>query len=176
MRRYIFTLAGAELVQFPMSIEKSERPDFRCEFGTRRMGVEITEATHWRDQKEFTMIAKQNAGVLQGTFGGRFPKGTGGNGAVRAWLADVLKATRRKSRAVRSYPDALPEYSLLLYSTGNAAGSIRGWEDAFAGLDAVNQRLWKGVHPSIESVAVIFRDALLITKPNSTQHYSLVTA
>ena len=175
MRRYIFTLAGAQLVQFPISIQKSERPDFRCEFGTRRMGVEITEATHWRDQRELTMIYKQDAVILQGTFGGRFPNGTGGNGAVRAWLADLLRGTRAKSRAVRGFPNALPEYSLLLYSNSNAARSIREWRGAFAALEEVNQRLWKGMDPSIDSVAVICGDWLLITKPNSIQHYPLIS-
>ena len=42
-RRYVFTLAAANLVEFPISITKPERPDFRCSFGPRQIGVEITQ-------------------------------------------------------------------------------------------------------------------------------------
>jgi hypothetical protein len=54
MRRYIFTLAEVDRLEFPISIEKGERPDFRCEFGSRALGIEVAEATHWSDQREMT--------------------------------------------------------------------------------------------------------------------------
>jgi hypothetical protein len=92
-RRYILTLAEAGQIAFPISIMKSERPDFRCQFGPRFIGVEITEATHPRDQRELTLIDKQDAMVLRGSLGGRFPNGAGGVGPERTWLADVLRAT-----------------------------------------------------------------------------------
>src|SRR6516165_6464865 len=52
LRRYLFSLSAAERLGFPIEIVKGERPDFRCIFGGARLGIEVAEATHPRDQRE----------------------------------------------------------------------------------------------------------------------------
>ena len=56
-------------------IEKAERPDFRCIFGSRARGIEVTEATDPRDQQEMTEFERTGATATLGTFGGRFKHG-----------------------------------------------------------------------------------------------------
>jgi hypothetical protein len=175
IRRYIFTLADARELAFPISVSKAERPDFRCKFGERQVGVEVTEATAQRDQRELTMIDKQNEMVLRGSLGGRFPNGAGGDGPERTWLADVLRAARMKARSVRNYPDPVPEYVLLLYSNSNAASLIFDWQRAFPNVGPANERLWKSLTRSVTSIAVICDQWLLVLKPRSVVSYPLVS-
>ncbi len=142
-RRYLFTLAGIGQVFFPISVRKSESPDFRCEFGPRQIGVEVTEATDQRDQRELTRIAQQEKPVLLGSLGGRFPNGAGGDAPERAWRADILKAVAVKVKKLPSWPEPMPEYDLLLYTSSNAGSLISDWPRAFGALGPTNNQLWR---------------------------------
>jgi hypothetical protein len=67
LRRYIFTLSAAGQLEFPISITKGERPDFRCGFGPRSVGIEVSETTDPQDQKGMTKF--EQSGVVP-SFGG----------------------------------------------------------------------------------------------------------
>ena len=64
IRRYVFTLSAANQLEFPILITKAERPDFRCTFGSRHVGIEVGEATDPRDQEEMTMFERTQATAL----------------------------------------------------------------------------------------------------------------
>ena len=168
LRRHIFTLCAADQIKFPVSITKGERPDFRCKFGTRAVGIEVTEATHPSDQRELTRIDMQDGVALQGTLGGRFPDGGGGDAPVRAWQDDVLKAVFSKVKKVLTWPDTLPEYVLLLYTNSNAGRLINDWPGVFSTLDLINDRLWTEqlLMAKVSAAAVICDQWLLMLEPN----------
>ena len=174
LRRYIFTLSAAGQLEFPISITKGERPDFRCEFGPRPVGIEVTEATDAQDQKGMTKF--QQSGVSQalvGSFGGRFARGAGN--PELAWQRDVLEAVRSKSQDLDNYQDPLPEHVLLLYSNSNAASLIHDamWPSVFSGCNPMNEQLWKQAPSRLKSIAVICGPWLMVLKPNRAQTYPL---
>ena len=175
LRRYIFTLSAAGQIAFPISIVKDERPDFRCEFGPRSIGIEVTEATDPTDQRELTIIDEQDAVVLQGTFGGRFANGAGGDAPERAWQDDILKAVASKVTKVPTWPAPMPEYSLLLYTNSNAGRLIHDWPAVFIALEPMNERVWTEllVGSKIVEIAVICDQWLLMLKPGTMLTYRL---
>src|SRR6476646_10272542 len=67
LRRYLFTLAGVDRLQFPIRIEKGERPDFRCMFGAHALGIEITTVTTSEDEAEMTKREKLGRASLVGS-------------------------------------------------------------------------------------------------------------
>ena len=171
LRHHLFTLAANDQLEYPITIQKGERPDFCCTFAGREIGIEVAQATHPLDQRELTRMENEDGCVFVGQLGGRFPDG-GGN-TERAWWADVLKAVRRKSRKVRSYPNPLPEYSLLLYSNSNAQRLIFDWPKAFEELDSKFGQLWRIIDPAIKSLAIICSRWLLLLEPGNAKHYAL---
>jgi hypothetical protein len=171
LRRYIFTLSAAGQLEFPISIEKSERPDFRCTFASRHLGIEVVEATHPSDQREMTEFERTKVIVLLGTYGGRFKSGAGN--PERAWRADVLRQVRAKSRAINAYPNRIPEYALVLYTNSNAGTLTYEWPRVFRGLGPMNERVWKHVKPLIKSIAVICDEWLLMLEPGRVLSYPL---
>jgi hypothetical protein len=134
-------------------IEKAERPDFRCTFGSRALGIEVTEATDPRDQQEMTEFERTGATATLGTFGGRFKHGAAN--PENAWLADVLKQLGAKSPVMDAYPSPMPEYRLLLYTNSNAGRLTYHWPRVFEGLGPTNERIWKYLIPSLKHVSVI---------------------
>jgi hypothetical protein len=104
LRRYFLTLDEAELLEFPIAVEKRERPDFWCTFAGCGVGIEVTEATDRRDQREMTKMAQGDTASLLGTFGGRFLGGAVGESPECAWKADVLTAVERKVKKIITYP------------------------------------------------------------------------
>ena len=174
LRRYIFTLSAAGQLEFPISITKGERPDFRCEFGPRSVGIEVSEATDPQDQKGMTEFEQSGVSqALVGSFGGRFPRGAGN--PQRAWQSDVLDAVRSKSQVFKNYPDPLPEYVLLLYSNSNAASQIHDamWPSVFSGCGPLNEQIWRQAPPDLKSVAAICGPWLMVLKPDRVQTYPL---
>ncbi len=175
LRRYIFTLAAADRIDFPVVIEKSESPDFRCAFGSRTLGIEVTEATDPRDQREMTIIEQEDVPTLRGSHGGRFPRGASGNAPEREWEADVLRAVASKAQKIRSWSHTLQAYSLLLYTNSNAGSLIFNWQRAFSDFEAGNECLWKEILSGlpVDSVAVICDQWLLMLKLDSVLFYRL---
>jgi len=174
LRRYIFTLSAAGQLEFPISIRKGERPDFRCEFGPRPVGIEVTEATDAQDQKATTKLQQSGASqALVGSFGGRFPRG-GGNPEL-AWQRDVLEAVRSKSQNLDHYQDPLPEHVLLLYSNSNAASLIHDamWPSVFSGCNPMNEQLWKLAPSRLKSIGIICGPWLVVLRSDRVQTYPL---
>src|SRR5262245_55183376 len=89
LRRYVFSLSAADKIEFPIRIEKSDRPDFRCEFAARSLGIEVTTATTPEDEAAMTKQERADLSALVGFHGGRFPRGAGNPGV--AWRGDVLQ-------------------------------------------------------------------------------------
>jgi hypothetical protein len=174
LRRYIFTLSAAGQLEFPISIRKGERPDFRCEFGSRPVGIEVTQATDAQDQKATTKLQQSDASqALVGSFGGRFPRG-GGNPEL-AWQRDVLEAVRSKSQNLDHYQDPLPEHVLLLYSNSNAASLIHDamWPSVFSGCNPMNEQLWKLAPSRLKSIGIICGPWLVVLRSDRVQTYPL---
>lgn len=174
-RRYLFTLAGIGQVVFPISVTKAESPDFRCEFGPCQIGVEVTEATDPRDQRELTRIDQQEGLVLRGSLGGRFPNGAGGDAPERAWREDILKAVASKVKKLPSWPDAMPEHHLLLYTNSNAGSLIFDWPRAFSTLGPMSDQLWRErlVGTTVTAVTVICDQWLLELRPSVVHWHPL---
>lgn len=123
LRRYLFTLDAAGLLQFPLRLSKSETPDFAGSAGGYALGIEITEATLPADQREMTISERSGQPALLGTHGGRYRGGIRddapperGRRADRDLTADVLRAIRRKW----GLPFKTPSVDLVLYANGNA--------------------------------------------------------
>ena len=123
LRRYLFSLESAGMLEYPVRISKSETPDFLGSIGLASIGLEVTEASAPQDQREMTLSEQTEGPHLLGTHGGRYLDGIRYDGNPRGRLpdrdmtADVLRAVRRK-RKLR-YPPVNIE--LLLYANGNAA-------------------------------------------------------
>jgi hypothetical protein len=175
LRRYIFTLCSVSQLRFPICIEKSESPDFRCSFGPDKLGIEVTEATDPRDQEEMTIFEREGIIALRGSRGGRFPRGAAGDAPEREWWGDVQKAVGSKVTKIARWPNQLPAYSLLLYTNSNAGSHIFDWQRLFNGLAPQNRRLWKDVLGSspVESIAVICDRWLLVLRPEDVSFYRL---
>jgi hypothetical protein len=174
-RRYLVTVASIGQIAFPISIMKSESPDFRCEFGTRSVGVEVTEATDPRDQRELTRIDQQDEVVLRGSLGGRFPNGAGGDAPERTWREDISKAVAAKMKKLPSWPDPMPQYELLLYTNSNAGSLIFDWPRAFGEVGPLNDQLWGEQLRStaVTAVSVICSQWLLRLQPDSVNWHPL---
>jgi hypothetical protein len=159
-------------MEFPISIEKAERPDFRCKFGPCAVGIEVSEATDRSDQEAMTKFQQSGAPIaLVGSFGGRFPRVAGS--PELSWQEDVLGAVRSKSQDFDSYTDPLPEYALFLYSNSNAASHIHDelWPRVFAGCDPMNEQIWEKARSDLKRVAVICGPWLLMLEPGSVLSY-----
>jgi hypothetical protein len=153
LRRYIFTLSAARQIEFPIQIEKSERPDFRCQFPTGRVGVEVTTATTKEDEDAMDRREMSGKPALVGAHGGRQVHG---NPEV-AWRRDVLEAVKSKSEDIGKYPAPLPEHVILVYSSGNPSSLIDDalWPSVFQGSCSMNAQIWKEADPRLRRVAVI---------------------
>jgi hypothetical protein len=123
LRRYLFSLDAAGMLSYPLRLVKNETPDFVGKAGGEAYGIEVTEATLARDQREMTLAERVSEPSLLGAHGGRYPHGIRYGGDPRGrppdrdLTGDVLRAVRRK-RALPYPPSAL---DLLLYANGNAA-------------------------------------------------------
>lgn len=123
LRRYLFTLAVAGLLPYPLKLSKSETPDFTGTACGNALGIEITEATLSADQREMTLSERSGQLALLGTYGGRYEGGIQdgapferGRRADRDLTSDVLRAIRRKWEL----PYTRPVVDLVLYANGNA--------------------------------------------------------
>ncbi len=123
LRRYLFTLADAGLLSYPLRLSKSETPDFVGSAGGSMMGIEITEATSPLDQREMTCSERSGRATPLGAFGGRYRGGIRDGGrqergrrADRDLTSDVLRAVRRKWEL----PYLTGSVELVLYANGNA--------------------------------------------------------
>ncbi len=112
LRQYLQTLATNGLLQFPLIVEKGERPDFLLKISDADpWGLEITEATTQAWQKKLTRLAGDTEHL--------HPLGRDcrlGVGPEFQTCAAVLRAMRRKAEKIRrgGYRPA-SRYDLLIY-------------------------------------------------------------
>ena len=120
LRRYVLTLAAHGLLPFPLSIEKTETPDFIV-MGVEAYGIEVVEATDPNDQREYTLAARSgNDAWFDGDFGGRGKGGFIGDRPEQLWLAYVRQAIENKLRLKFRTPST----RILIYSNSNAGGHV----------------------------------------------------
>jgi hypothetical protein len=172
MRRYVFTLEAVQQIDFPVLIEKSESPDFRCKFGTRDVGIEVTTATTTEDEDAITQQEIAGRPALVGSHKGRKPIG---NPEV-AWLSDVIEAAKSKSQDIAKYRDPLLEHVVLIQSGGNPTSLIDDdhWPKEFQYSWLNIDQIWQSVDPRLKSVAVICGGCwLLIIKRDGITPYAL---
>lgn len=139
LRRFMFPALSAQMFEFPITIAKTEppAPDFAIAHGVASMEalIEITEATHPKDQREMTKFEESDEGyMLLGDFGGRFAGGASQPKFV--WAADILDAVLRKiDKSICSQNS--PDRHLVVYPNSNASQLIfdeADERDAFAHL------------------------------------------
>lgn len=112
LRQYLPTLAANNHLQFPLTVEKGESPDFILTDGvSTKWGLEVTEATTQEFQRELTTTEGDET-TLQ--LLGR--DGWAGNSAERETCAAILRAMRRKANKIRAgkYRPA-SRYDVLIY-------------------------------------------------------------
>lgn len=165
LRRYLFTLRAVAEPEYPIFVLKGERPDFRCSFGSRRLGIEIAEASP-HDQRKRRDFQRTGATAFLGTFRAR-------TAAERLWKADVLRTVRAKALKIAHY-EPLPTYTILLYSKSHAAQLTDHWSLVFDELSPLNDRMWAwlGIRcRSLNRVAVICGEWLLLLEPGRVRYY-----
>lgn len=166
LRRYLFTLAEHNRLNYPIEIAKSETPDFVCSADNEFFGIEITEGTTAADQREMTLAERSKEISLLGSHGGRYRKGirdgaSGGRGrkADRDAVCDVIQAIRRKRG--RRYTTATID--LIIYLNSNA--SLMAEFNSFLPLVAGRLDIWGDglvAKSRIRSVAIILDLNLII--------------
>ena len=126
LRRYLSTLEASGELQYPFDVCKSERPDFLLtDHRGYCLGLEVTEATTMADQREMTLAGRKDTPTRLGNLGGRYRNGADGDIPERDVVADVLRATRRKSESFRK--SDLP-VEILIYANSNASFLCRTGE------------------------------------------------
>lgn len=169
LRRYLFTLAANEILRFPFTIEKHESPDFLCTDDVGDVfGIEITEATSIKDQREMTLAERTQKPSPLGKFGGRYQGGATGDAPERDATAEIMKAVHRKSLKARNWRN-LSGLELLIYCNSNAS-RLCDTSRAFVELEPRLQRWFSALvqNTAIHRVSVILGDQLAIFSPKPT--------
>lgn len=117
LRQYLLTLTDHDFLEFPISIEKGESPDFIISYQDQTIGLEITEAPTQDWQKELTQMDKELIGKDTSNLVSLDQEGWHSNSAERETCAAILHAIRRKVRKIRDgkYRKASC-YDLLIYT------------------------------------------------------------
>jgi hypothetical protein len=145
LRHFMAVALPAGLFPLPVTLAKVQPPgpDFAMTFGPARKPalIEITEASHPKDQREMTKFAESDKDVmLLGDYGGRFAGGA--SQPKFAWTSDIAEAILRKqSKSICTSP--APDRHLIIYPNSNASRLICDEEDertAFVHLKEVIER------------------------------------
>ena len=151
LRCYLLTLSKNQLLSFPIVVAKGETPDFVIT-GVEAFGIEVTEATDERDQREWSLAARAGLALwAQGQFGGRGANEFSGRHHERLWLQYVVDSVNRKGGL--NY--ATERTRLLINSNSNAGGWV-GSPEAFTLLE--HPRFAAG---KLTEVSIIKGDQLL---------------
>ncbi|MCP4284418.1 MAG: hypothetical protein GY792_08210 [Gammaproteobacteria bacterium] len=80
-----------------------------------------------------------------------------------------------KVKKLPSWPDPMPEYDLLLYTSSNAGSLISDWPRAFGALGPMNNQLWRErlEGTTVTAVTVICDQWLLELQPNVVRWHPL---
>ena len=120
-RRLMIWLADRGLIDFPVSVEHSDRPDFVITSAGLQFGLEVTEACDQRDGAELAKFELAQAPQLLGAAGGRGDGGYHGSQAESEVISDIQNALWAKSE--KPYVLEMPT-DLLIYVNSNPARMI----------------------------------------------------
>jgi hypothetical protein len=150
LRRYLLTLADSGRLSFPLRVTKFETPDYKVE-GVTNFGVEVTEATTQRDQKEMSKSEKLGRVSGFGEFGGRGRDGWLGNDAERTLIDDIAASLEKKSsKSWKCQP-----VRLLIYPNSNAS-VVACWDEAVKMLQGdVERSRFENFSDKLSEVSVI---------------------
>ena len=167
-RNPLRTVAANELLNFPLSIEKCESPDFLVTSeGTASWGLEITEATTQAWQRELTAMEKNETHprLLR-------REGWRGNSAEREACAAILRAMRRKARKIKrgKYRPAL-RHDILIYVNMRAF-----FYDVQEVIELLSKSVtrWRNQWDPLGQVHVLTASELLVDVTNNLRRMPLV--
>jgi hypothetical protein len=134
VRRFLKAAIPEKVIKLPFSIEKGPEPlpDFVLQNDGMSIFIEVTEATHPKDQREMTELDRSDReAILAGELGGRFSGGLGNPGYP--WADDIIDAIERKSeKSIFAHNDGIRH--LVIYPNSNASALIfdeEGEREAF---------------------------------------------
>jgi hypothetical protein len=157
IRRYLLTLSRLGRITYPLKLSARESPDFLLVTNGVTVGIEVTEATSGRDQREFTLEEGEECPSLIGKYGGRYADGAVGDQPERDLIADTLRAIRRKVTKLRKgVYEPTPTLELLIYANSNASFL----SDERRAIEMLKPFLWQRTwrlfaHTNITRVALI---------------------
>jgi len=165
LRRYLFPVANAGLLEFPLRVIKRDPPDFVFAWRDgRNTGLEVTKATSQGFEADLTRFHRRQRTknyVSDPATGTMLLSELGwvGNAPETEWTAYILTAIADKLNDLVSYP--VPESDLLIYdNTPLPAPDLKTVADAFR-LQFEKQALSDKQARSFRRVSVI-RDPWLI--------------
>jgi hypothetical protein len=119
LRRYLFPLANAGLLEFPLAVVKQDPPDFMFAWRDgRNTGLEVTKATRQEFEADLTRFHRQQqtksyvSNLAAGTTL-LSELGWAGNAPETEWATYVLAAIADKLNDIASY--SVTESDLLIY-------------------------------------------------------------
>jgi transglutaminase-like putative cysteine protease len=115
-RRLLEWLARRARLEFPVSVEHCDSPDFLITEGNLEYGLEVTEACAPEDGREMAAFEFESAPMLLGGIGGRGAGGHFGDEPERQVVADIRKQISRKSQKPYARMDRI---DLLIYPNSN---------------------------------------------------------
>jgi uncharacterized protein len=164
---YLLHLAEADLLEYPLLVEKEQAPDFVVTFaGGRTRGIEVTEASTPEHQRAATQLERSPPGTLLEDEELRLPgeplRGPGwiGDEPERQWSSLVLEAVRRKTTGY-DY-GAHDELELLVYDLTGVGVLVKLDDGAPFLRDAIrNWRREQGPQQVFSRISVLRDSALL---------------
>lgn len=158
LRQYLRTLAANDLLEFPLTVEKRESPDFLLTNSEpKTWGLEVTEATTQAWQRELTVTEGDTTSLRPlGRDGWR------GNSAERETCAAILRAMHKKARKIRGY-GLTSQCDLLIYVNVRAF-----FYDIDEVVDLLGERVsrWHPQWAALGCVSVVTKRYLLINVTN----------
>jgi hypothetical protein len=174
LRRYLLTLSRLGRLAYPLKLAAQESPDFLLVTNGVTVGIEVTEATSWLDQREFT-LEEDEAPSLIGAYGGRYSDGAVGDQPERDLTADTLKAVRRKVTKIRKGGyEPTPTLELLIYANSNASllsNEQRAIEMLKPFLSEARRQLFAGTN--ITRVALIVRNHIALFDERGVEVFAI---
>ncbi len=163
LRRYLFTLAHNELLNYPLVITATESPDFRIESEGLEFGIEVTVATSSADQREMTLYESREGAKLLGLDGGRYHGGAVGDRPERDLTSDAIRALRRKARKAPNYDERINYLDVLMYASSNAS-VVANSSKALALIETKLRTYFEFItnQTKVSRCAVIHRDKLFV--------------
>ena len=138
LRIYLTCPSVTDLLSFPLTVLKSESPDFFIQKSDGSViGLEVAEASVEEDQELMTVLEKKPNGtmlesdIIDGKYQGRlvkpgeelFSRGMVGDSVEREWVKIVLNLIYKKTKLLNELYSEIPNrYELLIYDNSPLSG------------------------------------------------------